>query len=148
MSVPHNTVAHLQILNLYAAYCFTFDADDAEDWAQCFAPDGVLEIVRNDLGDTSPLDRVLRLDGREALVAWRRELPKGRRHHNVNVWVKSIEGDRARCGAYLLGVAADGVPSRRGHSVDELAQCSDGEWRFARREVHVPEGAISLPAPA
>lgn len=133
---------HQAIMELYARYCQTADADQSEAWADCFTPDGELRADGEVLGR-----------GRDQLVARRAagRLSGTRQHWNGNI-ILSAEADGHVTGtAYLMVVDIDvksGVPSVTlvGNYRDDVHLTADG-WKFSRREVRfLARGASLLPS--
>lgn len=126
--MPQSTLSFesdLEIRNLYAAYAFTFDRGEGDEWAQMFTSDGKIVI-----GDVE-------IAGRTALAAFvgkRYEQFPGTRHHTSNVELEVAAGG-VRGRAYVLVLRVD-AETLRLHSIgeyeDELVR-SEGLWRFARR---------------
>jgi hypothetical protein len=88
---------------VHARYAFAIDGGDAEAWADCFTPDGVLRTTR-------PLE----IRGRDALRAfardWHAASPAPRRHLSWHVLLEERNGElRGRCYAALLRTAETGV---------------------------------------
>lgn len=112
------------IQQLYSRYCFGFDRKDAELFAGCFVPDGVLAVGDREYAGHDTLRAVAEFAG---------DRP---RHHYLNPLVDEVRGDRARARAYFLTVdVGNGENSGCGEYVDELVRSDDGAWRFVRRRI-------------
>jgi uncharacterized protein (TIGR02246 family) len=117
------------IRNLVARYCHAIAERDDEAWAATWAEDGEWLV----------LGAAVR--GREAILAHYRKLVTGTRWviqiaHNGIV---EVEGSAAR-GRWLILEHLQWANGRGGENVaryrDDYVRGGDGEWRFARRELH------------
>jgi len=120
--VPLDPSDHIAVQQLYAAYNFAADQGNAKAFAECFPPDGVLQL--------GPM----RIQGQEALTEFAAGIGGGIRHLVTNVLVDG-EGDVATGSAYLIVLATDSSPiaiRTSGQYVDRLVRASDG-WRFSER---------------
>lgn len=117
---------YVEIRQLVERYADAVQRIDADDWADCWAPDGVW-----DLGGRA-------IEGRDAVVGfWKQVMPTFPFvvqvvHSGV---ITSVDGDRATGRWYLSeymhradGAAAHGIGCYR----DEYVRIG-GEWKFARR---------------
>jgi 3-phenylpropionate/cinnamic acid dioxygenase small subunit len=118
-----------QIRELNARFCHSLDEARFEDWARCFAPDGVF---------TSALGT---FQGRRALIdfaqGYYETLAGARQRHIVCNLSVDLNGARAIAVATLtLYVTREGATQFLGVGLyhDELVKI-DGEWFLARREV-------------
>lgn len=115
--------AHLGIQELYSRYCFTYDRDDVDGFADCFVDEGVFavgprEFVGDEIGP----------------IASRHGRP---RHQYLNLWVREVDGDDARSSAYFFVTErSTGQTVGFGDYEDTVRRCADGRWRFVRRDVH------------
>jgi len=127
-----------EIRQLVARYNFAVDFGDTEAWADCFTPDGEFHCTP----EGGPLTG--RHVGRDALIAYATthyRLNRGRaRHWN---WNLEIEGDddtatmRCYLGAFAATATDDPAALRvTGVYRDRLTKV-DGQWRFARRHIHI-----------
>ncbi len=96
MSIDAAIYADVQ--NLYAFYNFASDEGNAEAYANCFSPNGVLEIPS--IG--------LRVTGYSALLAFKeadrdRRGDRLRRHWNSGLYLERVNEDTARGRCYLHG---------------------------------------------
>ncbi|MBO9668971.1 MAG: nuclear transport factor 2 family protein [Sphingobium sp.] len=129
------------IEQLEAEYLFAMDWGDAESYANCFAPDGVLEWARGRaVGPAEIREEVGRF---KALIAQvygtdGQGRPVRLRHFITNQ-VLYIHGDTAKGRAYWFEFAnnsPDGMPvaGSYGHYEDDLRKV-DGQWKFVRRHI-------------
>lgn len=116
--------AQLEIQQLYSRYCYAFDRKDAELFTSCFVPDGVMAVGASEFVGHDTLGAVAEFAG---------DRP---RHHYLNPWITSLDGDRATASAYFLTIdLATGQNSGCGEYEDELVRGDDGQWRFQRRNI-------------
>lgn len=129
------------IEQLEAEYLFAMDWGDAESYANCFAPDGVLEWARGRaVGPAEIFEEVGRF---KALIAQvygtdHQGRPVRLRHFITNQ-VLHIHGDTAKGRAYWFEFANNGpnglpVAGSYGHYEDDLRRV-DGQWKFMRRHI-------------
>ena len=126
----------LEIRELVARYDRAIDGGDAEGWAACFTEDGVW-------------DGSIRVEGREALLAFARRLPvdpdfaafRGARHFVANFLIEGA-GDEARlrCDNLMLQPRAGGVAALVAADYDDRLRRVDGRWLFATRRTRVVRG--------
>lgn len=128
-TVPAQVRAEVE--NLYARYNHCSDAGDADGYADCFTPEGVLAI--------EPLG--LRVAGRAALADYKRadvgrRGTRYRRHWNSGLWLEAQPDGTLVGRCYLLAYGGEPGelprPADAGVYEDTLAHGPDG-WRFARR---------------
>lgn len=125
-----------EIEELYALYCHTMDAGDAEGWADLFTADGLWDRVVEPGSEP-----VFRVDGRSALIEFAREDYAGRGSGLARHWMGNIvlEGNaeraKGRCYGFLIQLI-DGKLEwlAHGNFSDDLFVVG-GKWRFARRSV-------------
>jgi 3-phenylpropionate/cinnamic acid dioxygenase small subunit len=134
---------HAEITDLYARYNLASDAGDAEAYAACFTPDGLLLVRGLSLTATGAMQRggELRIQGREALAAFKRRDVGGRagryrRHWNGSLALARLDGERVRGRCYLQ--AHDGEPGAlptlaQTGVYDDVLVREGGAWRFASR---------------
>jgi SnoaL-like domain len=127
--------ARLAIADLVMAYTRAGDTGRIDEFVDCFAADGVLEVKgRAHLGHDAIASFVgdvgARFTGRSGF------LPA--RHHVASAWCELGNDGTARGGAYFTLMAADG-PDHWGVYRDRYVLV-DGRWRFAHRCVRT-EGA-------
>jgi uncharacterized protein (TIGR02246 family) len=122
-----DTDAKVAIQERYSRYCFALDSSDGDAFTECFAEDGVFNVVGR-----------AEFAGHQAMRGLVAASVEGRpRHHYLNFWVKSIDGDTAESTAYFLLLdRTNGQTNAYGHYEDRLVRESDGEWRFQDRQVH------------
>lgn len=123
-----------EIRNLLSQYHFFGDQGMATEYAELFAPDGVLATSsgqayegRNVIAEYL----AARHGARSALDSQLNES----RHHLASVYVYQIENDRARAASYfqvLTPYGRDHWGSYRDHLVK-----IDDEWKFQRRAVTI-----------
>jgi uncharacterized protein (TIGR02246 family) len=113
----------LAIRNRYASYCFAADDRDPGAMADCFTADAVIEVVGQS-----------RLEGRDA-IARVQETPSTKRHLTINLWIQSLEDDRAEVRAYFLILDKAGTIEGLGRYLDELVREADGAWRWRHRSI-------------
>ncbi len=141
MSIDAAIYADVQ--NLYAFYNFASDEGNAEAYANCFSPNGVLEIPS--IG--------LRVTGYSALLAFKvadrdRRGDRLRRHWNSGLYLERVNEDTARGRCYLHGY--NNAPGKApvladvGRYDDELVRI-DGAWRFAHRRIILESSAFTPP---
>ncbi len=119
---PNDTAAHVGIQELYSRYCFGYDNNDQDLFADCFVDDGVFAVgSREFTGDEI------------RFIASREGRP---RHHYLNLWVRSVDGDRAASSAYFFVVEREtALTVGYGDYHDDVQRGGDGLWRFVRRDV-------------
>jgi len=129
------------IEQLEAEYLFAMDWGDAESYANCFAPDGVLEWARGRaVGPAEIQDEVGRF---KALIAQvygtdSQGRPVRLRHFITNQ-VLYIHGETAKGRAYWFEFANNGpegapLAGSYGHYEDVLRKV-DGQWKFVSRRI-------------
>ena len=138
---------YVAIVDLYARYNLSSDTGDPEEYALCFAPDGLLSVRGLEIVD-GKLARgkgEIRIQSRAELAAYKRREQAGRggryrRHWNGSIALEALGDGRVRGRAYLE--AFDGQPG----AVPVLAQTGvyedilvrvDGEWTFASRTLTI-----------
>jgi hypothetical protein len=123
--------ARLEILDLYARYCYAADDDDVVAYGDCFTDDGSLVA-----------DGVVVGAGRQALRAMRggqraERAGAGRRHFISNVTLEP-GGDVVRGRCYLMAV---NLPGGREPEITHVGVYEDEvvleeeAWRFRRRHL-------------
>jgi hypothetical protein len=138
---------HVEITNLYAQYNLASDAGDAEAYAACFTPDGVLLVQGLSLTATGAMQRggELRIEGREALTAFKHRDVGGRngryrRHWNGSLALRRLDGERVEGRCYLQ--AYNGEPgalpalAQTGVYLDVLVR-RGGAWRYLSRTLTI-----------
>jgi len=120
----------LEIRDLVARYDRAIDSGNAEAWAACFTEDG-------------SWDGGIRVDGREALLAFARSLPtdaafaalRGARHFVANHLVEETGPDEARllCDNLMLQPREGGVAAILAADYDDRLRRVDGRWLFSSR---------------
>jgi salicylate 5-hydroxylase small subunit len=134
---------HAEITDLYARYNLASDAGDTDAYADCFIPDGLLVVRGLSLSPTGAMLRggELRVQGREALGAFKRKDVAGRngryrRHWNGSLALRRLDAGRVVGRCYLQ--AYNGEPgalpvlAQTGVYEDTLVR-QDGAWRFLSR---------------
>jgi len=129
------------IRNLVARYCHAIAERDDEAWAATWAEDGEWRV----LGST--------LRGRDAILAHYRKLVAGVRWvvQHATDGIVELHGDEAS-GRWLIVEFLQWNAGPGGQNVgryqDRYVRGRDGEWRFARRELHATYlGPPDLSAP-
>ena len=114
--------AHLGVQELYSRYCFAYDDDDVELFADCFVAEGVFAVgAREFRGDE--IGQIASRHGRP-------------RHQYLNLWVREVDGDRAVSSAYFFVTErSTGQTVGYGNYDDTVRRGDDGLWRFVRRQV-------------
>jgi hypothetical protein len=134
--MPLSPEDHFAVMNLLADYGRAIDAGRADDYANNFLPDAVLELVGG-----------RRLEGRDAIREWVSGLidsghvggdPATLRHF---VGLPRIEGHGDRCTAQTYCVILDYDPQRNIRSplvgrYEDVIVKTDGQWRFQHRIIH------------
>lgn len=121
---------HLALLELHAAYAHTIDDGDADAWAECFTPDGVLWSTRpSEVSGREALaefarGRIASLGDRERHLSW---------NHTFAADGRAVAG---RCSASLARSGPGGTILLFTASYRDRFERHDGRWRIARREVH------------
>jgi hypothetical protein len=134
---------YAEIQNLYAYYNLCSDAGDAEGYASCFTPDGVLMSGQS-----------FRVQGRADFVAFKKKDVAGRggryrRHWNGSIHLEKIGPDTVRGRCYLS--AYNGVPGSLpeladvGVYEDKVVRTAEG-WRFAERKLAFDATSFKPPA--
>lgn len=129
------------IEQLEAEYLFAMDWGDAESYANCFAPEGVLEWARGRAVGPAEIQKEV---GRfKALITQvygtdSKGQPVRLRHFITNQ-VLYIHGDTAKGRAYWFEFANNGpgdapLAGSYGHYEDDLRKV-DGQWKFVRRHI-------------
>jgi hypothetical protein len=132
-------VDHLLILNRYAAYAYAVDTNDGDAYADCYTVDGWTDISSFKTVPRLAAAGLLSFMDERGVIKGRENLRKSasivKLHHLIaNVFIRSIEGDRARGSAYFVVFAPDdGRVEHYGRYEDELVRCPDGQWRLASR---------------
>jgi hypothetical protein len=117
---------HAEITNLYAAYCFCFDAGDGPGFAALFASDG--RFVRDGQPDACGAGDL------NQLVADRTAAFPNMRHFTSNILVEAA-GTGASGRASVLVLRVDG-PRLQVRTIGEYHDAfvrESGAWRFAVR---------------
>jgi hypothetical protein len=138
---------YVAIVDLYARYNLASDTGDPEEYARCFAPDGLLCVRGLAIVDGKLVRGTgeIRIQGRRDLAVFKRKDQAGRggryrRHWNGSIALEALGDGRVRGLAYLQ--AFDGQPG----AVPTLAQTGvyedflvriDGEWTFATRTLTI-----------
>jgi hypothetical protein len=147
-SMPSVSAAdQAEISNLYAEYNLASDAGDAEAYAGCFTPDGVIVVRGLSLTPAGAMQRggEMRIEGRAALVAFKRRDVGGRggryrRHWNGSLALRRLDGERVEGRCYLQ--AFNGEPgalpalAQTGVYLDVLVR-HGGAWRFLSRTLTI-----------
>jgi hypothetical protein len=135
------------IQDLYARYCHTVDANDAEGWADTFTEDGTRSYCEN----TGLPERNGRsFTGRAELIKLQTSLQPTRRPLRIRHWhsspVLTDAGDHIRSVVYGMVVNIASQPpvvSAHFTYTDELVKLPDGSWRMrlrrSDRDVWEPE---------
>jgi hypothetical protein len=135
---------HAEITDLYARYNHVSDAGDAEGYAGCFTPDGILRVRGLEIRDgvmRRDAAAELTVAGRSELAGFkRRDLAgrggKYRRHWNGSLWLARVDGGAVRGRCYLL--AYNGEPGElpvlaQAGVYDDTIVRDGGAWRFSLR---------------
>jgi uncharacterized protein (TIGR02246 family) len=124
--MPETMTAREGIQELYARYPISMDRDDEDAIADCFTEDGVFLISGQG-----------RFQGADEIKPLVRRTAQGRpRHLTVNLWIREVDGDAARCEAYFLLIdLATGQTVAYGTYTDRPVRCPDGRWRWQERRV-------------
>ena len=124
--MPETMTAREGIQALYARYPIEMDRDNAEELADCFLEDGLFIISGQG-----------RFEGPEEIKGLVRRTADGRpRHITVNLCIREVDGDEARCEAYFLLIdVKTGQTVAYGTYTDQPVRCPDGQWRFRERRV-------------
>lgn len=128
----------LAIQEMIAQYSYTYDAKDAEGFANLFVEEAVWELSR--AGETHPQ---VQLGSRTAIREWAAQRHQGLLagirtcHHQSGVLFEVLTADRARTRTMLLLThqgATDAVPRLTFSGVyqDEWRKTPEG-WRFVHR---------------
>jgi uncharacterized protein (TIGR02246 family) len=132
----------LAIHEIIARYSHTYDAQDAEGFAELFVEDGVFEIFVS--GKSGP---TVRLQSRTEIREWASRRLKARsgrfssRHHQSGILFDELTSDSARTRTVVL-VTHQGVadvaprPVVSGVYHDRWRRTPTG-WRLAHRSAHV-----------
>jgi 3-phenylpropionate/cinnamic acid dioxygenase small subunit len=135
---------HAEITDLYARYNHASDAGDAEEYAACFTPEGILRVrgleVRDGVMRRDPAAEFA-VSGRIELAAFKRRDHAGRggryrRHWNGSLWLARVDEGTVRGRCYLQAFNGEpgGLPVLAQTGVYEDTVVRDGgAWRFSRR---------------
>ena len=129
-------IEKLAIQELCSRYCQTIDAQDSEEWARCFVPDGSFEFDGHVVRGHQAL--------REYAEAHTRVL-RGR-HMTLN-HLYDVDGERATgCATTVVSIATASGYKIMGQGAyhDDLVKV-DGEWKIRHRRV-VIDHLVSDPA--
>jgi hypothetical protein len=135
--MPLTPEDHFAVIDLLAAYARAIDSGRADDYADNFRPDAILDLRGG----------AQRLNGRDAIREWVSGLidsghvggdPATLRHF---VGLPLIEGDGDRCTAQTYCVILDYDPARNIRSplvgrYEDVIVKADGRWRFQHRIIH------------
>jgi 3-phenylpropionate/cinnamic acid dioxygenase small subunit len=135
---------HAEITDLYARYNHVSDAGDAEGYAGCFTPDGILRVrgleVRDGVMRRDPAAEFA-IAGRAELAAFKRRDLAGRggryrRHWNGSLWLSRVDEGvvRGRCYLHAYNGEPGALPvlAQSGVYEDTVVR-DDTAWRFALR---------------
>jgi len=134
----------LAIHELCALYCHTVDSHDAEGWAQCFTPDGALEIDGSTIRGRAALREYAEVHARFIQC----------RHMTLN-HLYVVNGDEATGQSTTVVTLATAGGYRifgQGAYRDRLIKVG-GEWRFSHRSVQTdrlvndPQKPVNLADP-
>jgi hypothetical protein len=122
-----------------AEYCVLADDGAFARWSELFASDAVL------LGNGAVL-----AEGRDAILRWitdARPSRAGGKHLTVNSIINVAAGTAEVSSDFLFLASADEGPvlAAAGRYADKLV-CEDDRWRFARRDIQIPQGWIRAAA--
>ena len=134
--MPLNPEDHFAVINLLAGYARAIDSGRADDYADNFLPDAILDRTGGE-----------RLTGRDAIREWVAGLiasghvggdPATLRHF---VGLPLIEGEGERCTAQTYCVILDYDPNHNIRSplvgrYEDVIVKVDGRWRFQHRIIH------------
>ena len=127
-----------KIEDLQARYLFAFDWGDAENYANTFTEDGVLNFGWGEIKGRQAIREFLEPGEQGGPVTPEGERPRVGRHIISNIVVK-IDGDKAKGWAYwthmVTGPTGYGTVDFFGHYEDEMAKVN-GEWLFSRRHIY------------
>ena len=132
--MPLSTQDKLEIIELAARYSMTIDQRMGEEWADCFAEDGLLISGNGNRGE-----------GRAAFIEHMRKAKasgKQVRHWGCNHIVEG-EGDTARLRMYLMAVdIGNGIAPYVMGDYDDTVVKVNGKWKFKVRRVNFSAGGI------
>lgn len=122
----------LAIQNLYARYNQSSDAGDAEGYAGCFTPDGVLD------GTARRAGRVVLSEYKRAEKATRANLYRQHWTGSLSLIVEPDGTVTGRCYFMAYNGAPGELPrmTHCGSYLDTIVRL-DGEWLFALRKLHM-----------
>lgn len=123
---------HAELTNLYAFYNLSSDIGTPEEYADCFAPDGILKFN----GEVFKQGRKALLDFKREDQASRRS--RYRRHWTGSIHLRKIDADtiRGRCYLHAFEGHSGGEPVLADSAVyDDLIVLINGDWKFAMREL-------------
>jgi hypothetical protein len=138
---------HAEITDLYARYNLASDAGDADAYAACFTPDGVLLVQGLSMSPAGAMQRggELRIQGRAALAAFKRRDVGGRngryrRHWNGSLALRRLDGERVEGRCYLQAYSGEpgALPmlAQTGVYQDVLVR-QEGAWRYLSRTLAI-----------
>jgi uncharacterized protein (TIGR02246 family) len=119
-----------EITNLYGQYNLASDAGDADAYADCFTPDGVLEGLRVTQGrDTLRAYKTAEMATRAHLY---------RQHWNGSLHLERVDADTVRGRCYFMAYnGTPGQPPAMTHCgvYEDFIVKFDGRWRFKSRHI-------------
>lgn len=132
------------IRDTIARYTWCGEFMDAAGFADCFAPDAVLEIKGGATyrGRDEIVGMLTGVRDRTRADASAGGPPAVMRHFVANLRIELLSAERARSFAYFTVFMPPHGHDHWGRYADELA-CDGGRWRFVRRRVSV-DGAVPV----
>jgi 3-phenylpropionate/cinnamic acid dioxygenase small subunit len=127
----------------------TLDYGDLETWADCFADDGVFEMVEVTETERSVRARHQGRDVIKAAVAGHTHAPEYFHKHLVGDPLIEVTGETASSTAYLTRVdKGEQGPFlwSFGRYLDTFVRGEDGVWRVTRRTIEVESRAVPVKA--
>lgn len=131
--------AERQILRTMYRYMHSMDYGHADEWVDCFTPDGTLH-VHGRAGGTR------RAEGRTALAEFMTGHIRAAGQYNKHLLfdpILTVQGSEATAMSYIATlVEHDGKPAVGvfGRYLDRFVQCPDGVWRLKERRIEQEAG--------
>ena len=136
-----NTEDRFAILEVIAQYSYTYDARDADGFANLFTDNAVWELYLSDQAEPD-----IKLESREEIQDWAANRLKGRegkinsRHHQSSTVFSNCSPDQAETQTMILVTHHEHgdpypIPTLSGEYQDIWKKTTDG-WKFSKRVLY------------